>query len=227
MTSIGEGAFENCSGLTSVTIPNSVTSIGGRVFNGCSSLTSVTIPNSVTSIGEEAFYWCRSLTSVTIPNSVTSIGKYAFSGSGLTSISIPNSVTSIEKHAFDCSSLRSIIIPNSVTKIEEGAFSYDFFGASIICEATTPPSCHGSAFNDYSYFVNVYVPANSVDQYKAAKEWKKFPNILPIQNETTDINLLRIGDGQTPVYDMNGRKVNDKNLKSGLYIKNGKKVVVK
>ena len=227
VTSIGESAFENCSSLTSVTIPNSVTKIEERAFYGCESLTSVTIPNSVTSIGESAFQGCRSLTSVTIPNSVTSIGKYAFYCSGLTSISIPNSVTSIEKHAFDCSSLRSIIIPNSVTKIEEGAFNYQSFGASIICEATTPPSCHGSAFNDYSYFVNVYVPANSVDQYKAAKEWKKFPNILPIQNEATDINLLRIGDSQTPVYDMNGRKVNDKNLKSGLYIKNGKKVVVK
>ena len=72
------GAFEECSGLTSVTIPNSVTSIGGSTFFLCSSLTSVTIPNSVTSIGSLAFYECSSLTSVTIPNSVTSIGSAAF-----------------------------------------------------------------------------------------------------------------------------------------------------
>ncbi|OYP63290.1 hypothetical protein CIK98_11950 [Prevotella sp. P2-180] len=72
------GAFEGCSGLTSVTIPNSVTSIGDAAFSRCSSLTSVTIPNSVTSIGDFAFYECSSLTSVTIPNSVTSIGKWAF-----------------------------------------------------------------------------------------------------------------------------------------------------
>lgn len=57
----------------------SVTSIGGSAFNGCSRLTSVTIPNSVTSIGENAFQGCSGLTSVTIPNSVTSIGSYAFS----------------------------------------------------------------------------------------------------------------------------------------------------
>ena len=77
--SIAEGTkgitgFSYCSGLTSVTIPNSVTSIGSSAFENCSGLTSVTIPNSVTSIGSSAFSGCSGLTSVTIPNSVTSIG---------------------------------------------------------------------------------------------------------------------------------------------------------
>ena len=108
VTSIGKYAFQNCSGLTSVTIPNSVTSIGGRAFFGCDSLTSVTIPDSVTSIGEWAFYGCSGLTSVTIPNSVTSIGEYAFQNcSGLTSVTIPDSVTFIDEYAFDdCGNLK-------------------------------------------------------------------------------------------------------------------------
>ena len=125
VTSIGERAFRNCSGLTSVTIGNSVTYIGGGAFDGCSGLTSVTIPNSVTSIGNLAFRGCSGLTSVTIPNSVTSIGGDAFSGcSGLTSVTIPNSVTYIGWKAFSgCSGLTSVTIPNSVTSIEWSAFS--------------------------------------------------------------------------------------------------------
>ena len=78
--------FYGCSGLTSVTIPNSVTSIGNAAFYGCSSLTSVTIPNSVTSIGDYAFYGCSGLTSVTIGSGVTSIGINAFNGVDLPTV---------------------------------------------------------------------------------------------------------------------------------------------
>ena len=107
---IGDGAFYDCSGLTSVTIGESVTSIGYNAFERCSGLTSVTIPNSVTSIGSYAFSGCSSLTSVTIPNSVTSIGSNVFSYcSSLNSVTIPNSVTSIDYYAFfGCSGLTKV-----------------------------------------------------------------------------------------------------------------------
>ena len=110
VTSIGSSAFEGCTGLTSVTIPDSVTSIGSSAFYGCTGLTSITIPGSVTSIGAWSFGGCTGLTSITIPDSVTSIGGRAFSGcTGLTSITIPNSVTSIGNYAFDgCAGLASI-----------------------------------------------------------------------------------------------------------------------
>ena len=78
VTGIGGQAFEGCTGLENITIPDSVTEIGLEAFSGCTSLTNITIPDSVTSIGRYAFSGCTSLTSITIPNSVTSIGKYAF-----------------------------------------------------------------------------------------------------------------------------------------------------
>ena len=75
---IGDGAFNYCSNLTSITIPSGVTSIGEEAFSGCSGLTSINIPNSVTTIGESAFSSCSGLTSITIPSSVTNIGRGAF-----------------------------------------------------------------------------------------------------------------------------------------------------
>jgi BspA type Leucine rich repeat region (6 copies) len=90
------GAFSDCTGLTSVSIPNSVTRIEYGTFSGCSGLTSISIPNSVTSIGACAFSDCTGLTSISIPNSVTRIEVGAFHGcTGISGISIPNSVTSI------------------------------------------------------------------------------------------------------------------------------------
>ena len=122
---LGNCVFFDCRGLTSLTIPSSVTSIGDWAFHGCSGLTSLTIPSSVTSIGDCAFMKCSGLTSLTIPTSVTSIGGGAFGGcSGLTSLTIPTSVTSIADNVFrDCSGLISLTIPSSVTSIGDNAFA--------------------------------------------------------------------------------------------------------
>lgn len=127
VTSIGPGAFELNTALTSITIPDTVTSIQGvnaygyGVFFGCTNLTSVHIGNSVSFIGEAAFD-DTGLTSLTIPNSVTSIGEYAFSQCFyLSSVTIPNSVTNIGSDAFyDCPALTSVSIENAI--ITDGEF---------------------------------------------------------------------------------------------------------
>ena len=157
VTSIGRNAFERCSKLTSVTIPNSVTTIGNVAFFCCSSLTSVTIPNSVTSIGDDAFVTCSSLTSVTIPNSVTSIGDHTFYDcSSLTSVTIPNSVTSIGDVAFrGCSSLTSPVY---------NAHCFAYLPTSFEGTYTVPDGIKqiaGGAFCDCSKLTSVTIP-NSV-----------------------------------------------------------------
>ena len=170
LTSIGKLAFSCCSGLTSVTIPNSVESIGEKAFQGCSGLTSVTIPNSVTSIGQFVFFGCSGLKSVAIPNSVTSIGQSAFRNcSGLTSVTIPNSVRSIGQSAFfGCRGLTSVTIPNSVTTIGALAFYICSGLTSVISEIENPFVFGSSAFSDIASTCTLTVPAGTRDAYIAA-----------------------------------------------------------
>ena len=176
--SIADNAFINCTSLTSVTIPNSVTEIGWSAFLGCTSLKSITIPDSVTSIGSGAFKDCP-LETATIPaiactyiyspydsdfklktvviTSGKSIDNNAFEYcTTLSSITIPDSVTSIGYLAFyHCSSLKSITIPGSVTKIGSSALAF--------CENLTSLTYKGTLsdwnaiskdndWKDYSYF---------------------------------------------------------------------------
>ena len=201
VTSIGGNAFENCSGLTSIIIPNSVTTIGDGAFSDCSSLISIDIPNSVTSIGHSAFNGCSSLTSIDIPNSVMYIGGYAFSRCrGLTSVTIPNSVTYIGNHAFEyCSGLNCVTIGNTVTYIG----NYAFYGCNelteIYCLALTPPTIDSYTFIG-CYGATLNVPKEAVNAYKAANYWKRFTNIVgieyvpPVSNFVVDGIYYRITD---------------------------------
>ena len=121
---IGREAFLDCTMLTSITIPSSITSIDWYAFSGCTGLTSITIPDSVTTIDWFAFYGCTNLTTATIGNGVTCIDAAVFSGcTNLTDISIGKAVKTIGWSAFNnCTSLTEINLPNSVETIERYAF---------------------------------------------------------------------------------------------------------
>ena len=119
------------------------------------SITEVTADmlQGITSIGFSAFYYCISLTSVTIPNSVTSIRDSAF---------------------YDCTSLASVTISNSVTSIGSNVFYYCISLTSVTVEATNPPALGNSTFYGTNANLVIYVPATSVDAYKAASGWSSY-----------------------------------------------------
>ena len=151
VTSIGESSFYFCSALTNIVIPNSVTEICAQAFWGCRGLTSIVIPDSVTSIGNDAFTQCHSLTNIVIPNSVTSIGDGALS---------------------NCSGLTSVTIGNSVTSIGNWAFFYNTKLTSVTIQATTPPTLSNKNAFDNTNNSRIYVPADSVNTYKNATNWR-------------------------------------------------------
>ena len=159
LTSIGDGAFNWCESLESITIPDSVTSIGEGAFCCCAKLTSITIPDGVKSIGNHAFAGCTALESITIPDSVLSIGYSAFEGcTALKNITIPGSVLSIGYSAFEeCTALKSITIPGSVLSIGDNAFKEcTALESATISEGVK--SIGDNAFYNCTNLVNVSLP---------------------------------------------------------------------
>ena len=122
---IGANAFDGCSSLTSITLPQSLTSIENLAFADCTALQNINIPQNVTNIGVSAFLQCKSLTSITIPSGVTSIKTATFANcTSLKSIELPDHLVSIGGSAFSaCTSLESVVIPAEVTSVGSRAFS--------------------------------------------------------------------------------------------------------
>ena len=214
VTGIGWHAFEGCSDLTSVTIPESVAWVGGYSFDGCTGLTTVnwnakdcdlTTPWSpfnqspginTFNFGDEIQtipdYLCRALmglTSVTIPNSATSIGSLAFADcSGLKSVLIGNSVTSIGVQAFSgCKCLTSVTIPDSVTKIGDSAF-FGCIGLMGVLTITNSATSIGvEAFRDCKGVTSVVIPNSVTSIGDGAFSYCSSLTSMTIPNSVTSI----------------------------------------
>lgn len=191
--------FSSCSNLTNVVLPKTLTFIGSRVFEYCSKLTTISIPNGVTEIRDcfansgltyielpnsvtslsGTFNTANSLKRVNsnvdgecnIPNSVTTIGDSTFNNCvGITSINIPDSVTTIGTLAFPGNiNLRQITIGSGITSIGNQATTNSVNIQSITIKATTPPTI--SELTWQTTTCPIYVPAASVEAYKAANKW--------------------------------------------------------
>ena len=168
------GTFRECTSLSSVILPDGLVTIGVQAFQSCTSLTSLEIPETVTEIGTKAFSTCQVLTGITIPRGVTLIDNNAFQGCrALTEISI-DGATVIDTSAFSsCRGLTAVLLSDKVVSVGERAFS----GCSGLTEITSlalvPPPGGERMFNNTNN-CPIYVPAGSVEAYKAAEYWSEY-----------------------------------------------------
>ena len=242
VASIGTYAFRYCSGLTELVISNSMTHIGDNAFFGCSGLERITVEEGnpyydsrndcnaiIRTNDNELITGCNN---TYIPNGVVSIGANAFAYcSGLMELTIPNSVTHIGNGAFwRCLGLTELTIPNSVTHIGRNAFMSCSYLTSISSLSPVPPTIEGPCFDNLVYqnaILHVLVGCKEV--YQQANYWWNFYSI--VDDATTAIESVTSDkQSKTAIYTLDGKRINTANaadLPNGIYIVNGKKVVVK
>ncbi len=234
IVTIGSGAFDCCAGLKCVTIPSSVTAIRNGAFAYCDSLTSIEIPGSVTNIGSNAFIACSSLVDIVFNSGLERIDMGAFANCvALTKVELPDGLKYIGGSSFAwCTQLADFVIPATVENIGE----YLFDGCSALRSVTSYIAADDlfevdfiSGWNGYpGNDVTLYVPAGTKAVYASTNGWNEFANIEELGfTAVVDVfNEVKTEKAKMEtIYDLNGRVV--KNPKSGVYLIDGKKVLIK
>lgn len=238
LTMIDEYAFGTCESIKSLTIPASVGSLGLAAFTACSSLKELILEDGPSELrmthgeaGGSGYFTERPLEKVYVGRPInhpeTGWAGYragAFSGiKTLKEVVVGEYVTEIPVNEFMDSGLTTISLPKTLTKINDFALAGCSSINSVTCEAAIPPTCGSNVFSTTDkQTCKLYVPAESIESYKAANVWKEFFNI------ESGINAITIDGAQNgKVYNLKGQQVYDQATSKGLYILNGKKILKK
>lgn len=230
---ISDSTFYGCTGLTSITISDSVNSIGQFAFYGCTALESVVLPAKLTTVEREAFENCSALTSIVIPEGVESIEASAFSGcSALTTLQLPSTLTTLVSMAFQdctsllkltipegvttipmkcfdgCTSMTDIIIPASMKSIVSRAFYNNTSLKSIHVHATIPPSLTTTALTNTNN-CPIYVPSESYETYISTGNWVNYKERIVKEGPTgiSDVQIQTRGLKNAVIFDINGKRI--------------------
>jgi hypothetical protein len=178
ITSFGNSCFFDCREITELALPTNLKSIGATCFQGCIKLKTINIPTGVTKLHDNTFAGCFKLESVTIPEGIASIGNGCFAA---------------------CHALEEITLPSTIKYLGHSSFELeDGHTSSFTCKATTIPECgelHGEhsvykAFTEYLQQISVlYVPAESLDAYKADPLWGRWSKL---DDEGNEVGILPI-----------------------------------
>ena len=239
VTEIGVQAFVGCTGLTSLTIPGSVTILGDFAFYACRSLEAVYITNLAAwcsfdfydlygnysnplRFAQHLYLNGKEVTELVIPEGVPSIGDCTFQNlTNLTSVVIPSSVKEIGVNAFDgCSNITNVYcyaeqVPEPKELKEEYQYNSHAMWIYYYCENAT-----------------LHVPAGSIEDYRNNDNWKYFGSIVALtENDPKPTGIENVSSQMSEVrgafYDLNGRRLNGEPTQKGVYIQNGKKIIVK
>ncbi len=203
VTQIGPRAFRDYVGITSVTLPGTLSQIENEAFAACTSLKTINTPQPLSVIGDYAFDGCSALKAFSLKASISELGKGAFRGcasleelvftptvtdipdelcsgcSALKEISLPSTIMRVGASAFEgCSSARAITIDRSLQNIGARAFSGCFAVEAISCMTATPPVCSANTFDGIPTDIPVTVPMANVNDYRNAAGWNRFSNYM-------------------------------------------------
>ena len=252
VTSLAEYICWDFASLQEVTLPQSLTKLGKECFKHCTALKSITLPDNITLIDESAFEECKALETVTFPKSLKEVNTKAFYNCNLKKVDLSQTqVETIGMGAFAHNAqCEEVYLPKTLKTFfgtDEGAFGDCSSLKKAVCLAVNPPQTldggedfiNGGIKMDPVEWVDIFtgfdddfvleVPAGSEDKYRSANGWKNAAN-----NIATGIRGVKASQGKVGVYDITGKRYMNhadaqtvNTLQRGVYIINGKKVLVK